>query len=194
VSESPSGWHEVVLEGREVAVRAFVTGFLAGFGGRGGGVFGADVGLEPESLGARVRELFSAGTHHVFFAPTDLVAALADAVEEHGADVGVRFESRRLVASASFEFRAETFNRESARAIRSALLSALPPGAQVEDAREQEEARPEARGVELYAPEHDYVWRASGRVVGAIPAVLEVRRRATTLELVETGPFRVTAG
>ena len=44
-------WHELVVEGAERTLRAFVAGFLAGSGERAGGVFGSDVALELGSPG-----------------------------------------------------------------------------------------------------------------------------------------------
>jgi hypothetical protein len=193
VSLTPSAWHELVLEGPERAARGFVAGFLAGRGVHGGGVFGSDVGLAAESLGERVRELLAAGRHHVFFAPEPLAGALADAVDAHGHEVGVRVESRRALASASFTFHAEAFDRDSAARIRGALLASPPPSARVEDLEEKEETHADERGVELYAPAHAYTYRVSGRIVGALPAVLELRRRAVTTDFVKVGALSVTA-
>jgi hypothetical protein len=187
-----STWHEIVVVGHRDQVRAFVLGFLAGRGGEGG-VFGSDVDLEADSLGRRLRDLLAAGTHHAFFAPAATADALADAIATHGADLGLRVESRRRIDSAEVAFEVEVFSRELAQQVRTALLTDLPEGVRVLDPVEHETVDPEAKGVEMYAPAHDYRYRASGRVVGSFAGVLEMRRRARTIEFVNLKPLKVGA-
>src|SRR6185503_8766528 len=70
-------WQVIVIEGHERDVRAFVAGFLADRKADPTQVvFGDDVGLEPESLGARLRALLRGG-HHAVLAPPEPASALA---------------------------------------------------------------------------------------------------------------------
>jgi len=172
-------------------MRAFIAGFLAARGTSGGGVFGSDCGLDPESLGERLKALFTAGSHHVFLAPAEIAGPLAEALAQRGAEVGLRLERQRVVTAVSFRFRAEVFSRELAAEIRAALIGSLPEGVRVEDLSEAEERHPEARGPEPFAPFHDYIYRASGRIAGPVPGVLEVRRRSIMQDFVETGSLRL---
>jgi hypothetical protein len=186
-----SVWWQIVVKGPNHSVRSFVIGFEAGRGQAGGVVFGADVDLDPHSLGERLRELFAGGSHHVILAPEALARPLVAALEAHGAEVDVRLERHAVVATASFSLRIEVFARELVEERRAPLLVALPSGVRVEQVDEHEEKHPEAKGAELYTPLHDYVWRVSGRVVGELPGVLEVRRRGRDLDFVEVGPLRL---
>src|SRR5436309_1380247 len=119
-----TSWHALVVEGPAPAVRAFVTGFFAGRGEHGGAIFGGDIVLEHgrESLGARLRALFTAGTHEVVLVPAELASPLAEAVREHGSTVGVRLVDRHVVTAASAGFRVKVFARELAQDIRTDLL------------------------------------------------------------------------
>ena len=186
-----SAWHEFVIQGPEKTARAFVAGFAAGRGEHGEGVFGSDFALETESLGERLRELFATGSHHLLLAPARVAAPLAQALAERGAEVGLRVERQRIVESASFGFRAEVFSREVAESIRGAFLSSPPPGVQIEDLSEGEETHPEAKGTELYAPMHRYIYRVSGRITGSLPGIFEAWRRAREQDFVEVGSFRI---
>src|SRR5437879_1587809 len=67
-----TAWHELVVEGAERTLRAFVAGFLAGRGEHAGGVFGSDIALAAGSFGERLKALFAAGSHQVFLAPEPL--------------------------------------------------------------------------------------------------------------------------
>ena len=173
------------MQGRDDVVRAFVAGFLAARGGREGQVmFGSDLHLEPESLGERVKELFLTGSHVVLVAPEPLAEALADAFREHGG-AGATLERRRAIREAAFGFRAEMFSRSLTTAFRQALQDSVPQGTRVDDLQETEDVYPEAHGVELYAPVHDYIYRASGRVAGSFPGVVEIQRRLAEMEFVQ---------
>ena len=186
-----TAWHELVVEGAERTLRAFVAGFLAGRGEHAGGVFGSDVGLAAGSLGERLKALLAAGSHHVFLAPEPLDAPLAHALGERGGELGLAVARRRLVESVKFSFRAEAFSRDVTAQIRAALLTALPAGVRVEQRSEKEETHPEAHGPEPFAPLHEYIYRVSGDIVGPFEGVLEVWQRARTLEFVEAGSLHL---
>ena len=185
-----SEWQELVIEGKEEAVRAFVTGFLAGRGSAGDVLFGADCALESASLGERLRGLLGLGAHTVLFAPAPLADALAAPLAAAGDASGLRLVRRCAVASASFALRVEVFSRAQARDIRTALLDGLPEGVVADGLAESEETHPEAHGPEPFAPLHEYVYRAAARITGVLPAVVEVRRRAER-DFVEAGPLHV---
>ena len=176
-----STWQAVVVEGPERDLRAFVAGFT---GERGidpaSVVLGEDVGLEVGSIGEWLLELVGQG-HHVVLAPEALGAALTDAIERTGGDVGLRVERAHGIERASFVVRVETFSREVSAAVRVAL-DALPASVRVEDRQEQEESTGEPDRIELYAPVHEYAYHVSGRVTGPVAGVLEVRHRLEEIE------------
>jgi hypothetical protein len=157
-------WHELVMKGSEEALRAFVAGFAAGRGEPAPCLFGQDLGLEPGSLGERLKALLAAGSHHVLLAPARLAGPLAEAVAAHGAGVGLALERRRLIETAAFAFRIEVFSRELAAEFRDVLVKSLPAYVHVDGFSEEEEIHPEARGPEPFAPLHEYTYRASGQV------------------------------
>jgi hypothetical protein len=179
-------WHEIVVHGSEKVVRAFVTGFLADRGEDPASVlFGQDIDLEPASLGERLRDLLTAGSHVVMVATVPLAERLAELIAHQGSGVGVRIDRTRRVTSASFKFRAEAFSPQVAGDIRGALFTDVPDGVRIEDRSENEEKRPEAKSVDLYEHVHRYVYRASGRIVGEFPGVLEMQRRAREQDFVD---------
>lgn len=186
---APTQWQELVIAGPKAATQAFATGFLAG--ARSGGFFGTDVGLEPASLGERLRGLLGEGSHHAFFAPAAVVAPLAEALRSHGAALGLGGEHPRDVRDARFGFRAEAFSREAAARIRDALFASVAPGVRIEDRSETEETHPDAHAADVYAPVHEYAYRASGRVAGPLPGVVDLRSRAAACEHVQVEPLHV---
>jgi hypothetical protein len=185
-----STWQAVVVDGREGALRAFIAGFATDHGATPGSVVvGGDVGLDGGSVGEWLLELVGKG-HHVVLAPARVADELVDAIGRAGDAVGLRVERTHPVAGASFAMRLETFSREVAGTVR-AGLEALPPGVRVEDRHEEEQVSAEGRGVELYAPVHDYRFALSGRVTGPVGGVVEVRTRLAAVEAMSLEPLRL---
>ena len=178
-----SEWHAIVVEGGEAQVRGFVAGFLAERKvDPASVVLGNDVGLAPESLVERLRALLKGG-HHALLVPHDLAAPMVEALWRVGADVGLRVADRHPIAGARFDLHAEVFSREVSTAIRAALHD-LPDGVHFEQHTEHETEHVEHKGVELYAPVHDYTYGVKARVAGPLKGVLEVRRRLEAIEAV----------
>src|SRR5262245_13669296 len=184
-------WQELVFEGPVHAMRALVVGFEAGRGESPASVFAADIDLEPEAFGGRLKALFKGGSHHVVFVPGTLAVSLAAAVAEHGAPLGLRLDRRRVIESAAFPFRIEAFSGDEATKLRALIIESVPAGARMEDLSEQEEKHPDARGPEPFAPLHAYTYRASGRVSGAFDAVIELWKRSRGQDFTEVGPISV---
>jgi hypothetical protein len=182
-----SMWQQIVVEGSEKLLRAFLVGFETGRGRRGGFILGSDLEMESESLGDRLLALFERGSYRLVFAQPPVADGIVAAVRERGTELDLRLESRHEVTGAGFSFRGEAFSRELAATIRDAMIVALPEGVTVDDLAEREERDPDAEGTELYAPEHSYVYRVEGRVAGPFPGVVEMHRRASDLEQVDAG-------
>ncbi len=180
-----SVWYEITVTGTESALRGFVAAREAGLGGRETAVFGRDLDLEEARFSQRVRELLSGGSRHLVFAPAELALDLAAALRRRGRDAGLELGGLSEVVRARVRFSAVVFSLELAGRIRKELLAGLPPGVEGEAIEEREEQDPEAREAELYTPEHEYVYRASGAFSGPLPGVIELRHRASELPFVK---------
>jgi hypothetical protein len=99
-------------------------------------------------------------------------------------------ESRREVVEGRFGFKAEAYNPEIGAKIHDALNSDLPAGIMCVDL-EKEERHPEAKGVELFTPAHDYVYKSRGTIVGTPPGILEMNRRLHRLDFVHEEPLEL---
>ena len=186
-----SEWHELVIQGSEKSMRAFVLGFLAGRGSPEAGCFGSDLDLDEETLGARLKALFAAGSHHAYVAPAEIAGALAKALEERGRRIDLRVERRRRIDAAAFTFGIEAYSRDVAERLRLVFGTKLPPDVRIERRSESEETHPEAHGPEPFAPLHEYVYRASGDVVGPFAAVVEIWKQARQQDFVKLEPLRL---
>ncbi len=187
-------WHAITVVGAERTLRAFVAGFEAGREHQDPVLFADDAGIRESTLAERVHDVLAARSHHLVLAPDGAAAALVAALNEMGRDVDLLVGGRTTVLSAALDFKAEVFSEELAAKVRSELCDSLPPDVTVERSSGQERHEDDARGVELYAPEHAFSYRVSGRVAGALPGVLEMRRRALEFELVTVEPITLVTG
>jgi hypothetical protein len=73
------------------------------------------------------------------------------------------------------------------------LIAARPSDVRIEELSENEERHPEAHGAEPFAPLHEYIYRASGRIVGSPDGVIHMYRAARTLDFVEIGALHIDA-
>jgi hypothetical protein len=170
------GWSEIIIEGPKAAATAFVAGFLAGRGkATEEVVWEHEVGMTVDSMVGRIAAVFSAERHHGLYAPAALAGEIANAIEESGIAAELALERRRELERVTFEFEAEVFSEELAAELRG-LLEDLPEGTAIEDLQTGQEVHPEAGGVELYSPQHDFTFRISGRVRGDGTALLLLRR------------------
>jgi len=178
----------IIVDGPDETVRAFVAGFLAGREADAGAVvYGSHLSLEHASLGERLRALLPGGRHEaLLLADAGLAPALVSALEAHG---GLRVAEHVRLGAASFTFAAETPSREAAARIHG-LIGHPPPGVMLVD-QEREEVDPEAHGVDLYAPAHEYVFRARGRITGALDGVVAIHRQLRDTDFVTVEPIHL---
>ncbi len=164
-------WYELIIDGPEDALEALP----------GDAIHGSDLRLASESFTDRVLEFLHTRTHHVVFASEDRVGEI---------ERNLRVESRREVVEGHFGFKAEAYNPEIGTKIHDALNSDLPAGILCVDL-EKEERHPEAKGVELFTPAHDYIYKARGTIVGTPPGILEMNRRLHRLDFVHEEPLEL---
>ena len=163
-------WYELLIEGSEDELESLLQG-------RDDVIRGSELRLASESFADRILEFLHARNHHVVFAPESLAREL-------------RPETIREVVEGHFGFKAEAYNPEIGAKIHDALNSNLPDGVMCVDL-EKEERHPEAKGVELFTPAHDYVYKARGTIVGKPPGILEMNRRLCRLDFVHEEPLEL---
>lgn len=174
-------WYELLIDGSEDALESLLQEHP------GDVIRGSELRLASESFTDRIRELLHARRHHVVFASADHARELARAIRERE---DLRLESVREVVEGRFGFKAEAYNPEIGAKIHDVLNSDLPAGIMCVDL-EKEERYPDAKGVELFTPAHDYVYRSRGTIVGTPPGILEMNRRLVRLDFVYEEPLEL---
>jgi hypothetical protein len=173
-----SAWYEMVIEGREEDVRELLPG-VATDGERP--FWGEELDLHEGSMSDRIREMLGARTHHLLFVPGTQAGPLVRAIQ--GKDE-IRLEHVREILNGRFPFTAKAFSPEVSEKIKRALHGPLPPGVVLEACEEAEAVDPDAKGVELYSPVHDYTYRCHGTFSGTPPGIFEIHRTMQALGFV----------
>lgn len=171
-----SAWYEMVIEGKEDDIRELLPG-VATDGERP--FWGEELDLHEGSISDRIRELLGART--LLLVPGTQAGPLVRAIQGKGE---IRLEHIREVLSGRFAFKAEAYSPEVAEKIKHALHGPLPPGVVLEPGEEKEVVDPEAKGVELYSPVHDYTYRCHGTFSGTSPGIFEIHRTLQALDFV----------
>jgi hypothetical protein len=173
-------WYELLIEGSEDALESFLAAHP-------GTIQGSDLRLAESSLADRILEFLHAQTHHLVFASAVQARELVRAIRE---SPDLKVEEVREVLGGRFAFKAEAYNREIGQKIHDALNADLPAGIDCLEL-EKEESHPDAKGVELFTPVHEYVYKARGTIVGTPPGILEMNRRICRLDFVHEEPMEL---
>lgn len=178
-------WYELLIEGPEKSVREALAEI--GDGGERP-FFGSELELRACSIPERILDFLQARTHQLVYVPAAQARGLVQAIEERPE---IRLEHLCEVDRGTFSFTAETYSREMADRIREAVHAHIPPGVRLEGFEESELRDPEAKGVELYSPVHDYTYKASGRFTGTPPGIFELHKRMQEIDFVKEDELRM---
>jgi len=180
-------YREMIIEGPERLVRGFVLGVIAAHGHVDGRVFfSADEEINTQSLMGYLADWVGIKEHVVHAIVEEQAATrLVEAIErDHHLKLELR--SDREVLEASFEFRYEIFAPVYARRVHD-ILNSRAPGIVITGWNPEVESDPDARGPELYAPDHHWAERAHGRVSGSFAGMLELYRACRNEQLIRLG-------
>jgi len=181
-------YHEMVIEGRRGMALGFVHGYLAGRE-LTDEVFDAEAeGVCCESFREKFREFLNPKRETIhLLVPERLVARTKEALaRSRERDLPLRLLHERVIASLRFSYSFRVYSREHGRRIRS-WFEELPESVALSSKSVMaERVDPDAKGIEMYSPVHDYELKGKGTVEGAVRGVLELYRLCRDEELVET--------
>lgn len=120
----------------------------------------------------------------------DLARKVKEARERTGRGFPMELKTTRMVKSARFKVRMEIFSKELAADIKQQIQE-LAPFMELTDYDPQEIFLPEGKGQELYAPEHDYTFKAAFKVNGPFRPVSVLFRFLTRHEVIEVSSIKL---
>jgi hypothetical protein len=182
-------YHELVIEGRRGLAMGFVHGYLAGRE-LTDEVFDAEAeGVCCESFREKFREFLNPKRETIhLLVPEHLVDKAKEALVRSGErDISLRLLHERVIDRLRFSYSFQVYSREHGRRIRS-WFEEPPEGVTLSrKAVMAERIDPDAKGIEMYSPVHDYELKGKGTVEGAVRGVLEFYRLCRDEELIQTG-------
>jgi hypothetical protein len=187
------GYYEVIVEGTLDLVKGFVLGYLEGSGIKGEAIFGEEHHVENESkFGQLMRLIHVKGQQVHMIVGKGLHDLLKEAVNRRKDEMKVKIVSVREIGDASFDFSYKAFTKELGETLK-AKFGNLPKGLSVEDEYAPEEKiSPEGKGVEAYAPLHEYELKAKGRIRGDIKPVIDFYGEIEHISMVELGDIKLS--
>lgn len=182
-------YFELVFEGHYKTIYGLLEGFILGKDKNWKYFFSKNSGIKTETLSEIIAEwiTFKTKMHHVimeekFF--NEFCTSLKQ-WKDHPL-INVKYiKSARLILNASFEFQFKTYGRKYGDEIK-ALLNYLPKGLELHNYNPMEKETETAKGIEQYAPEHDYAFEGSGIISGEIDELINFRDKLGENPLVET--------
>ncbi len=175
---------EIVIEGPFMLVKGFLLGFLSCKKPDGKYFFHRKANIRRETLKEFVKELFELENYVHLCLEDDLIEPFKQSLELYTKVTGYGIQSVKPIKGAHFSFAAELFEKDLADNFKQ-ILENLPEGVQLINYHPSEEIERDAKGIESYAPLHEYVFRAKGEIEGDFEGVIDVYMQIKRSDLSE---------
>ena len=182
---------EVVVEGSLDLIRGFVLGFLEGREIQGEAIFGEDHHVANENkFGHLMRLIGVKGNHFHLIIGVGFFKLLEEALEKRKEEITLKVISEKKIKQASFRFRYRAYTMELGDEL-IALFRDLPEGLHVKDYKPRKTVLPEGKGVEAYAPLHEYEVKATGTIYGPVKSVIDFYGMAEHYDMIELNAIKL---
>ena len=188
-------YNEVVLEGALDLIRGFVIGFLEGSKIEGEAIFNEDHHIEKEgAFGQLMRLVGIRGDQVHLIVGAGFYELLSEALKKRQQEINITTVSVKEISMAYFDFTYKAFTRELGSELKEMFgaISRDPEGLHMEAGyKPEEEIRPVGKGVETYAPLHEYQLNATGRIHGPVKDVIDFYGVVEHYDMVELGTIKI---
>ena len=181
----PECFH-LVIQGKEKVARGFVEGLMVGANAYGSIYFIDDLEVDSRHLLDWFKHLLSSKHEYISMIVEDhLLDLITKGVEDQAQDLNLSVVAAKKVTSASFEFSFECFSKEHGAAIKK-LLEELPEDVvMLPDTQFKTLHHPDAQGLEMYSPIHEFEYSGKGTLQGKVKKVVEIYRKASEEPLIK---------
>jgi len=168
-----ASFSELIIEGQFALVKGFLMGFYFGSEKPLKYFFHRKHGIRRETFGEFLKEMLEMDTYTHVCIEDNIVARFISAIERSEDKIGLKVKAVRNIKAAKFEFSYDLFNEDQARQANE-IFSNVPPGVTLSGYQPKELRESDAKGMEGYAPVHEYESSASGTVEGNFGGVMDL--------------------
>jgi hypothetical protein len=179
-------YHELVIKGNGKLLRGFIRGYQIAKNINKGLLLCKNYPINTHHL----KHILTFRGDHVHLVCKAQVRQGFLAAVEKASDLEFEVLADQEVYTASFEFEFETFNKEVASGIKR-LLRRPPAGLELKDYTPEETTDPDAEGVEIYTPVHDYTFKGKGKVAGDVEKLCAFHTKFAEHEFFEVEDIRL---
>ncbi len=170
-------FYEIVVEGNYHTIYGLLEGYLLGSEKSWNYYFSKKVNIKRDTLSDVLKQWVTLGNklHHIII-EEEFLHSIKTALSKNGNQkhFGTAFiKSEKKIRGAVFAFEFKAYAKKFADEIK-AIISNLPEGTSLVDYSPKETEDKNAKGVELYSPEHEYEFRGRGKVKGSFPQIIDV--------------------
>lgn len=187
-------FNEVVFQGKPKVVRAFLSGLLLGAGRQSTVYFSFLDGVQHEGKAEHLAEIVglrASNCHAIVDAETAIwLKGLARVINDK---TGLTITANRRIRSASMELHYQAYARRYEDEIMAALNN-LPAGLKLTGFKRGVRIDPEAKGVEAYAPAHEFEATGKGAVTGPVDLMIELKRSLARFPLLQAADIELKVG
>ncbi len=191
-SSAKPSFYEVVFRGKPKVVRGFLHGLTLGANPDAQVFFSFTDGINHEGKMERLVEkvgLRNPEVHVVVDAETSrIIKSLAKRIVEQ---TGLEIVTHRRVKSAQLPFRFHAYTPKLDDQIL-AIVKNTPDGVRLQGFKHEVTSDPKSKGIEAYAPAHDYEATGEGELVGPVDLLVTMRRQMHDIPLIEDEDIELT--
>ena len=182
---------QVVIEGSFDLMKGFVVGILEGKGIQGEAIFSEEHHVENESaFGQMLRLIGGRGNRFRLIIGTGFFELFKESLERRSDELALKIVSEKRIRQASFGFRFRAYTRELGSELKG-LFGNPPEGLRVKDYHPAEKVLPEGKGMEAYAPLHEYDVKANGTIYGPVRDVMDFYGRVEHYDMVKLDKIKL---
>jgi len=185
VQQAKKSFYEVVFQGKPKVVRAYLAGLADGSGHEAEVYFSFEDGVHHEGKVEHFKEMLhvrALDCHVIVDAETS--KQIKKQARELKEKTGLEVTSHRNIRNASFAYCYHAYAKQYDDEILAAF-DKRPAGLRLKGQTRDLKKDPSAKGVEAYAPAHDYEAEGRGTVVGPVDQVIAFKRTLDEIQLIE---------
>ncbi len=175
---------EIVIEGPFMLVKGFLLGFLSCKKPDGKYFFHRKANIRRETLKEFVKELFELENYVHLCLEDELIEPFKQSIALYTKVTSYGIKSIKPISSAWFSFAAEMFEKDLADQFKN-IINNLPEGVTLKNYHPTELHEKDAKGIESYAPLHDFIFRAKGEIEGDFEGVIDTYMKIKRSDLDE---------